>query len=184
LPYDYHVQAPNIYVSWSRIHLYLVKKCHCSSCSILNQFFTHLIDSSKSLTTDESIHNSLNRITFESILFSLNRFTKIYDLHWINSSEGWTVSFFIMGSLESIHSCTESFHPSCILGLSFAVWIDSLIQWIDSPSCFCAIFCSYHPSLYIVSSTQLTDSLNHLQLFTLGLKNSLHINSSRLNTFS
>jgi len=36
---------------------------------------------SKSLTSDASIHNSLNRITYESILFSLNPFTKLSNLH-------------------------------------------------------------------------------------------------------
>jgi len=99
----------------------------CSSFGTLNRFITHWIDSSKSLTIDESIHNSLNRITYESTLFSLNRLTKLSDLNWIDPFEGWIVSFFILGLLESIHLCTKSFHPSCILGLSFALWIDSLI---------------------------------------------------------
>jgi len=108
----------------------LWKKCPCLSFSTLNRFTTHWIDSSKFLTFDESTHNSLNRVTFESSHSCLNRLTKLSDLHWIDWSEGWIISFFIPGLPESIHLCPELLHPSCTLGLSFCR-LNRFTHWVN-----------------------------------------------------
>jgi hypothetical protein len=93
----------------------LWKKGHCSSFSIVNQFIIQWIDSSNSLTIYESIHNLLNRFTFESI--HLND-------EWYHSSS-WahlnrficTLNRFILHAFlsclllsESIHSFSELIH--------------------------------------------------------------------------
>jgi len=89
----------------------------------------------------ESIHQSLwllmnrfkillNRIKHESTHFSLKRLTKLSDMPWIDSFEVWIISFFILGSLESIHQYIELFHSSCTFRLSFCClnWFTHLMN--------------------------------------------------------
>jgi len=150
----------------------------------LNRLIIHWIVSSESLISDETIHHSLNRIRCESIHHSLNRIIKPSDLHWINSTKGWIASFFILGSLELIHICIESYHYSCVFDLYFCC----LNRFTHLVNQFTMLFLCENLLLSLLTIYSLLlitlKWLNHLQLFSIGLKNSLHINSSRLNTFS
>jgi len=140
---------------------------------------------------------------------TLNRFTKVSDLRWIDSYplesiHTWVVSFVIESShktfwfaLEPIHKHFELIHLH-----SLFTWIDSYMHWIVSVFLLlCSVFdClnrfKHLTSVDLVRKLSLfcftiytlfpttPKSLNHLHLFSIGLKNSFLIHSSRLNTFS
>jgi len=131
----------------------------------------------------------MNRFTSPWIVSHMNRLFLV----WIVSQNSLTCT-------KSIHLIVESFilHP----GLT---WIDSLMHWIASSfMCSWVVFCCLNRFTHLVNRFTLLilcenfvlsllfiysllfitlKILNHLQLFSLGLKNSLHIYSSRLNTF-
>jgi len=138
----------------------------------------------KSLTSCESIHIYLNRFMNESSLFCLRRLKKLHDLHlnrfirnlncinlhlgftWIDSIVYCIVSSFML--LWSVFCCLNRFKH---LVNRFNLLI-LCKNWVFSPL-----------TIYTLLST--TPKLsNHLHLFSLGLKTSLFIHSSRLNTFS
>jgi hypothetical protein len=138
-------------------------------------------------------------IMLDRLKYSLNRFTKVYGLRWINSHLHWIDSwmsrlFFvwhktlwlalIMGSLQSIQICIESFHNSCFSGLFFCC-LNRFKHLVNRFTllflCENWVFSSF--TLYTLFFTT-SRLLNHLRLFSLGLKNSLFIHSLRLNIFS
>ena len=151
--------------------------------SVIVYLLTLWIDSSHT----ESIHQNhwllMNRFTILWIISHSNRIISV-----------WTFSQNSLTCAESNHLKGESYHSSswaylnqftyalnhfilhALLGCPFAVWINSLIWWIHS---LCWLLLTIYTILIITHN-----SLNHFQLFSLGIKNSLHINSSRLNTFS
>jgi len=155
-----------------------------------------------SLNQFESTHHSLNRFNkvsdfmwidshlFESIhvcivsFLFLNHLTKFSNLSWIDSYEVWIVSIFILGTLESTQIWFESYHPSYFSGRSFCCLnrfkhlvnrfnlLNLCENWVFSSLTIYTLLSSF-PKL-----------LNHLHLFSLGLKNLLLIHSPRSNTFS
>ena len=133
----------------------------------------------KFLTSNKMIHQNTNRITSEWIYHILNRIIKYFWLALNRFIKGWIASFFILDPLESIHICTESYQSSWVFGLSYRCL-----------NRFTMLFLAeilHLPPFYIYTHTHFLITpklLNHSHIFSLGLKNSLFINSSRLNTFT
>jgi len=160
------LKHPRVYIVWS----WCIVSFEKLSKFILNQF--------------ESTHHNLNRFIYALSPFCLNHLTKLSELHWIDSHKVWIESIFIWGTLESTRIYPESYHPSYFSGLS-SCCSNRFIHLVNR---FNLLFLCKNLVLSPLSINSLLlitpKVLNHLHLFSLGLKNSLLIHSSRLNTFS
>jgi hypothetical protein len=121
--------------------------------SHLNRFISVGIVSQNSLTCTESIHLKVESYHSSSWAY-LNRFTHALNRFILHAFLGCLLL------CESIHSFSES--------------IDQVV--------FVQNFALITLTIYSLLHT-FTNLLNHLHLFSLGLKNALFIHSSRLNTF-
>jgi len=148
----------------------------------------------------------------ESTHHNLNRFNKASDFMWIDSHLSESIHMCIvsflresshktlwlasnrftrslnrfnlpLGTFESTQIYLESYHPSYFSSLSFCC----LNRFKHLVNRFNLLFLCENLVLspFLINSLLITPkALNHLHLFSLGLKNSLLIHSSRLNTFS
>jgi len=131
--------------------------------TILNQF---------SCESYHILHESIH----QNLWLSLNRF--IQDMNRINQ---------LSRSFESFHFSLDSYHSSsqfyflmfCLIWFKSIHSVINLIHSVVFVRKFSLITLLYNILLLITPNL-----LNHLQLFSLGLKNSLFIHSSILNSFS
>ena len=148
-----------------------------------------------------------------AILWLLNRLIKVSDFWWIDSYLPESIhtcidSFQFESSHQTLWLTLNRFIRRLTrINLHLRLtWIDSHMHWIVSSFMqLCVVFCCLNRFTHLVNRFTLLclceksvlsplsinslllitpNSLNHLHLFFLGLKNSLFIHSSRLNTFS
>jgi len=138
----------------------------------------------KSLILCESTHYILNRFTPESSHFNLNHILKTLWLTLNRFILIWIISIFILGILNRFKFCLNLINHHC----SSNLYSWCLNQFTHLVNRYTWLFLdeNFHlHSFSIYNHSLITPKvLNLLHLFTLGLKNSLIIHSSRLNIFS
>jgi len=138
----------------------------------------------KSLTLCESFHYILNRFTLELCHIFLNRILKTFWHTFNRFILIGIVSIFILGILNRFKLCLNRINHHCSSGLYSCCLnrFTHLVNWFTL--LILAEFLHLPPKSIYTHSLITPKLLSHLHLFSLGLKNSLFIHSSRLQTFS
>lgn len=131
---------------------------------------------------------SMNRFMFVSCHLSLSRLTNLSISIWIDSNIIWIDSILHLGNLNRFKYLLTCINPhSIFLGWACVFSVsESIHYFIESIQSVALVrkLCPFFPYYIYTPLSTTSKLLNHLHLFSLGLKNSLLIHSSRLNTFS